>query len=85
MNEGLRLAYIAQCSHNLWVSGRDDEEIDVHVQDDCSTPYQVVQVGATKTNQPAGEQSEHEDRGTEAYVSTRNSQINIQVIPNGHT
>ena len=55
MNEGLRLAYIAQCSHNLWVSGRDDEEIDVHVQDDCSKPYQVVQVGAAKTNQPEGE------------------------------
>ena len=69
MNEGLRLAYIAQCSHNLWVSGRDDEEIDVHVQDDCSTPYQVVQVVATETNQPEREQSKnHKD--SDAYAPT---------------
>ena len=37
---------IAQCSHNLLVSGGDDEEICTHVQDDGPNPYQVVQVGA---------------------------------------
>ena len=54
---GTRLAYIAQCSHSLWVSGGDDVEVDIHVQNDCSTPYQVVQVVAAQTNQPEGEQS----------------------------
>ena len=49
------LTHSAQCSHSLWVSGRDDVEVDTHVQDDCSTPYQVVQVVATETNQPEGE------------------------------
>ena len=61
--------YSAQCSHNLWVSGRDNEEIDTHVSNDCSTPYQVVQVVATETNQPEGEQSEnHKD--SDAYAPT---------------
>ena len=64
-----RFSYSAQCGHNLWVSGRDDEEIDTHVHDDCSTPYQVVEVVAAETNQPAGEQSEdHTD--SDAYAST---------------
>ena len=43
---------IAQCSHNLWVSGGDNEEVCIHVQDDGPAPYQVVQVGAAQTYQP---------------------------------
>ena len=68
----------------MWVGGRDDDEIDTHVYDDCSTPYQVVQVVAAETNQSEGEQSE-DHNGTDAKASTRNSQANIQVIPIGHT
>ena len=40
---------IAQCDHNLRVSGGDDKEICTHVQDDSPNPYQVVQVGASQT------------------------------------
>ena len=43
---------IAQYSHNLLVGGGDDEEICIHVQDDGSNPYQIVQVGAPQTYQP---------------------------------
>lgn len=42
----------------MWVSGRDDEGINSHVHDDCSTPYYAVQVVAAETNEPEGEQSE---------------------------
>ena len=49
---------IAQNSHNFLVGGgvggRDDEEIDIHVQDNSSTCHQVVQVGAAHTYQPVG-------------------------------
>ena len=49
------LTHSAQCSHSLWVSGGDDVEVDTHVQNDSSTPYQVVQVVATEANQSEGE------------------------------
>ena len=68
----------------MWVSGGDDVEVDTHVQDDSSTPYQVVQVVAAEANQPEGEQSE-DHPASDAKPSTRNSQVNIQVIPIGHT
>lgn len=42
----------------MWISGRDDEGIDSHVHDDCSTPYYAVQVVAAETNESEGEQSE---------------------------
>ena len=49
---------IAQCSHNLWVSGGDNEEVCIHVQDDGSAPYQVVQVWAAHAYQPVGKSTQ---------------------------
>ena len=54
---------ITQCHHNLWISGGDDEEISIHVQDNGPTPYQVVQIGAAQTYQPVG-------RSTQTYLVT---------------
>jgi len=34
----------------MWVSSGDDEEVDIHVQNDGPTHYQVVQVGAAQTD-----------------------------------
>ena len=62
----------------MWVDGRDNEEIDAHVHDDCSTPYQVVQVVAAETNQPEREQSEN-DTDSDAYEPTV-QRTNIHVI-----
>ena len=45
---------IAQYSHSLRISGGDDKEICIHVQDDGTTPYQIVQIGAAHTYQPGG-------------------------------
>ena len=49
---------ITQCHHNLRVSGGDDKEICIHVQDDGPTPYQVVQIGAAQTYQPGGKRTQ---------------------------
>ena len=54
---------ITQCHHNLWISGRDDEEIGIYVQDDGPAPYQIVQVGAAQTYQPVG-------RSTQTHLVT---------------
>ena len=40
---------IAQHGHNLRVSGGDDIEIGIYVQDDGPNSYQVVQVGTPQT------------------------------------
>ena len=70
----------------MWVSGWDDEEIDTNVQDDCSTPYQVVEVGAAETNQPAGEQSEDlmpmYQQGTHKLGQLHRGQLNLKLTFN---
>ena len=67
---------IAQCSHNLWVGGGDDEEICIYVQDDGPTPYQVVQFGAAHTYQPGGKNTLH-IRSLKKFGSYRT----IKVLP----
>ena len=37
----------------MWVSGGNDEEVDIYVQNDGSSSYHIVEVGATQTDQPA--------------------------------
>ena len=48
-------SYIAQNDDSTWVSSRDDEEVDIYIQNDGPTPYQVVQVGTAQTDQPGKE------------------------------
>ena len=45
------LTYMAQNAYDFGVSGGDDEEVDIDVQNDSPTPYQVVQVGAAQADQ----------------------------------
>jgi len=39
----------------MWVSGWNDEKVDIYVQNDGPSSYHVVQVGATQTDQPVGD------------------------------
>ena len=48
----IRSSYIAQNDHLMCVSSRDNEEVDIYIQNDGPNPDQVVQVGAAQTNQP---------------------------------
>ena len=43
---------IAQHSQSFLVGGGDDKKINIHIQDNGTTPYQVVQVRAAHTYQP---------------------------------
>ena len=47
----IQSSYIAQNGHSKRVSGRDDEEVDIDIQNDGPAPYQVVQVGAAQADQ----------------------------------
>ena len=45
---------IAQYSHSMWISGGGGKKVDIHIQDDGPTPYQVVQVRTAHTYQSGG-------------------------------
>lgn len=45
-------SYIAQNDNSTWVSSGDDDEVDVYVENDGPTHYQVVQRGAAQLDQP---------------------------------
>jgi len=43
-------SYIVQNGHSISVSGWNNEEADIYIQNDGPSPYYVVQVGATQTD-----------------------------------
>lgn len=72
--DGINNAYVAQNDHNLWVSGGNEQEVDMYVQDDGSPYYQVVQFGAAQMSQSVGQ------RTTKDTLSSHREAIHTQSI-----
>jgi len=47
---GFNYSMSVQNGHSISVSGWNNEEADIYIQNDGPSPYYVVQVGATQTD-----------------------------------